>query len=314
MRTLGSPLFALLLQAVDGAASEGGSSASIVNLILHRPMSIAVLLGLGLLSVWSWGIFLYKWWTFRRAAAQSAQFIEVFRRSNKFSEVQAVCRSLDDSPLVGLFQTGYAELTAQWVVWARQDGTGRAFDSNTGFTLPKEYFVTGQYSKFIAPGARRVQADSTDSTIKVTAYVDWPRLTIVAFNSNTSGNPAVSFSLAGLPVISGVNPVRTSGTENWAALPEINITGSNFTATLPHQSITTFTATLPPLNLGITRTNNSVTLSWPAGAAGFTLQATDQLTATNNWSTLTNASVSIGNQKVVTLQAIAPARFYRLKK
>jgi hypothetical protein len=27
--------------------------------------------------------------------------------------VQAVCRSLVDSPLVGLFQIGYAELTAQ---------------------------------------------------------------------------------------------------------------------------------------------------------------------------------------------------------
>src|SRR5262249_34381035 len=41
------------------------------------------------------------------------QFIEVFRRSSKFSEVQAVCRSLEASPLVGLFQSGYAELTAQ---------------------------------------------------------------------------------------------------------------------------------------------------------------------------------------------------------
>ncbi len=37
----------------------------------------------------------------------------MFRRSNKFSEVQAVCRSLGESPLVGLFQAGYAELTAQ---------------------------------------------------------------------------------------------------------------------------------------------------------------------------------------------------------
>ncbi len=37
----------------------------------------------------------------------------MFRRSNKFSEVQAVCRSLSESPLVGLFQSGYAELTAQ---------------------------------------------------------------------------------------------------------------------------------------------------------------------------------------------------------
>ncbi len=40
-------------------------------------------------------------------------FLDVFRRSSKFSEVQAVCRSLEQSPLVGLFQAGYAELTAQ---------------------------------------------------------------------------------------------------------------------------------------------------------------------------------------------------------
>ena len=41
------------------------------------------------------------------------QFIDVFRKSSKFSEVQAVCRSLPDSPLVGLFQAGYAELNMQ---------------------------------------------------------------------------------------------------------------------------------------------------------------------------------------------------------
>jgi len=111
--TLGTPLVALLLQAPAGAPSES-SGTGIINLISRAtPLSIAILAALGLLSIWSWGIFLYKWWTFRRAARHSAQFLEVFRRSNKFSEVQAVCRSLGDSPLVGLFQTGYAELTAQ---------------------------------------------------------------------------------------------------------------------------------------------------------------------------------------------------------
>ena len=127
MRTLGSPLFALLVQATIGAASDS-SSAGILSLIARSTaISLAVLLSLGLLSIWSWGIFLYKAWTFRRAAKQSAQFLEVFRRSNKFSEVQAVCRSLGDSPLVGLFQTGYAELTAQ----LRQNAPGEAApDSN----------------------------------------------------------------------------------------------------------------------------------------------------------------------------------------
>jgi biopolymer transport protein TolQ len=113
LRTLGSPLVALLLQGTAGAVSDS-SSTGIVNLLSRAtPLSISILIALVLLSVWSWGIFLYKWWVFQRAARQTAQFLDVFRRSNKFSEVQAVCRSLAESPLVGLFQTGYAELTAQ---------------------------------------------------------------------------------------------------------------------------------------------------------------------------------------------------------
>jgi biopolymer transport protein TolQ len=76
-------------------------------------ISKIVLLILAIFSVVSWGIILHKWWTFRRTRRQSASFLEVFRRSSKFSEVQAVCASLSHSPLVGLFQAGYAELTAQ---------------------------------------------------------------------------------------------------------------------------------------------------------------------------------------------------------
>ncbi len=113
MRTLGSPFLALLLQAESGAAS-GGTDSSILGLIARStPISKAVLLTLALMSVGSWAIILYKLWVFRRSERQSNSFLEVFRRSSKFSEVQAVCRSLTESPLVGLFQSGYAELTAQ---------------------------------------------------------------------------------------------------------------------------------------------------------------------------------------------------------
>ena len=90
------------------------SRTTILKLVADAsPLSKSVLLILSLLSIISWSIILYKKWTFWRAARQTASFLEVFRRSNKFSEVQAVCRSLSDSPLVGLFQAGYAELTAQ---------------------------------------------------------------------------------------------------------------------------------------------------------------------------------------------------------
>src|SRR5207244_5679394 len=85
----------------------------ILGSIAHSRVSQVVLFVLALFSIVSWSIILYKWWTFGRAARQTAQFLDVFRRSSKFSEVQAVCRSLEQSPLVGLFQSGYTELTAQ---------------------------------------------------------------------------------------------------------------------------------------------------------------------------------------------------------
>ena len=77
------------------------------------PVSKIVLVILGIFSVVSWGITIYKWFVFLRARKQSGRFLEVFRRSSKFSEVQAVCETLKESPLVGLFLSGYAELTAQ---------------------------------------------------------------------------------------------------------------------------------------------------------------------------------------------------------
>ena len=113
MVTIGS-LFALLLQAQDGPGIDNPSAPGVISLVADSTLvAKLVLVTLVMLSIASWGIFLYKWWTYRRAARQSAQFIDVFRRSAKFSEVQAVCRSLEASPLVGLFQSGYAELTAQ---------------------------------------------------------------------------------------------------------------------------------------------------------------------------------------------------------
>lgn len=112
MLTLGSPVFALM-QGGGGLAPSNSGAALLEIIANSSPISKVVLVVLGLFSVVSWGIILHKWWTFRRTARQSASFLEVFRRSSKFSEVQAVCASLKDSPLVGLFQAGYAELTAQ---------------------------------------------------------------------------------------------------------------------------------------------------------------------------------------------------------
>ena len=122
MPTPGAVFLALQLQGSAAPAAQE-ATGDVVQLILDAsPVGQAVVAILLLFSVLSWAIVLYKAWTFRQIEQQSRTFLDVFRKSTKFSEVQAVCKSLEASPLVGMFQAGYAELNLQ----LRQPAAGGA--------------------------------------------------------------------------------------------------------------------------------------------------------------------------------------------
>ena len=112
MHTLGLLLLAFQAQG-DGGPDPAASHDMLYLVARSSPTAKAVLVILILFSIASWAVILFKLWTFNRSARQSGTFLEVFRRSSKFSEVQAVCKTLGDSPLVGIFQAGYAELNTQ---------------------------------------------------------------------------------------------------------------------------------------------------------------------------------------------------------
>jgi biopolymer transport protein TolQ len=111
LRTLG--YVALALQA-QGAPDAGTGGIDFVHLIANASLTAkSVLLILLLFSAISWAVIFYKTWQFRRAERQSEMFLQVFRKSTKFSEVQSISASVAASPLVGIFQAGYAELNMQ---------------------------------------------------------------------------------------------------------------------------------------------------------------------------------------------------------
>jgi len=113
LHTLGC--FVLALQVPDVAPVAG--SGDILGIVRSTgPINQVVLAILVLFSIVSWAIILFKTWEYRKVDRQTRTFLEVFRKSSKFSEVQAVCPSLPDSPLCGVFQAGYAELNAQFRV------------------------------------------------------------------------------------------------------------------------------------------------------------------------------------------------------
>jgi len=117
LRTPDVYAFALLAQGAEQPAGTGQLpevQTDFFKLLTQGGIiAEAVLVLLLIFSAVSWAVILYKFWQYSRAGRHTSSFIDVFRKSSKFSEVQAVCGSLKDSPLVGLFQSGYSELNAQ---------------------------------------------------------------------------------------------------------------------------------------------------------------------------------------------------------
>ncbi|MDX1384455.1 MAG: MotA/TolQ/ExbB proton channel family protein [Thermoanaerobaculia bacterium] len=106
LRYLGTPT--ALLQAVP---PEG---PSLWELFLEAgAVDKFVLLLLGVFSLVSWAIIVTKVVQYRRADAHTEQFLEIFRTSKRFSEVNAAASNHSASPVVGLFQAGYVEIDAQ---------------------------------------------------------------------------------------------------------------------------------------------------------------------------------------------------------
>jgi biopolymer transport protein TolQ len=95
-------------------AQSTAFSGGMLGLLSHvSGVAMGVLVLLAIFSLVSWAIILYKGVSLQRAHSQSRTFLDVFRKSTKFSEVNSVCVQLQASPLVGVFQAGYQEVNQQ---------------------------------------------------------------------------------------------------------------------------------------------------------------------------------------------------------
>lgn len=77
------------------------------------PAAYFVLGILALFSLASWTVMIGKVFQFRRSRRQSQDFLDIFRSSKRFSEVNAAAGRHPSSPMVGIFQAGYVEIDSQ---------------------------------------------------------------------------------------------------------------------------------------------------------------------------------------------------------
>ena len=104
------PSSTIFLLAQASTAFSGGALGALSHI---GWVAKGVLVVLVLFSLVSWAIIIYKGVALHRAYRQSQTFLQVFRKSSKFSEVNSVCLQLKASPLVGVFQAGYLEVNQQ---------------------------------------------------------------------------------------------------------------------------------------------------------------------------------------------------------
>ena len=87
-------------------------------------MGKAVFAILALFSLASWTIMIGKYFQLTRSNRHTKKFLDTFRRSRKFSEVNAATGRHVASPMVGLFQAGYVEIDAQVKARREEESSG----------------------------------------------------------------------------------------------------------------------------------------------------------------------------------------------
>jgi biopolymer transport protein TolQ len=106
------PIHLPILGLVAQASATGGKG--LWELFLDATLIDKLILAtLAFFSLVSWGIIISKLLQFRNADRHTKRFLDIFRSSKRFSEVNAAASNHSASPLVGLFQSGYVEIDAQ---------------------------------------------------------------------------------------------------------------------------------------------------------------------------------------------------------
>ena len=113
-----------------------------------------------------------------------------------------------------------------------------ATDGNQNLYLTKRFYVLGQYSKYVRPGAVRYGVSGSPSGVQTMAFWNNGQWTVVATNTNTSAT-TLSLNL-GSGTLTSAGAAQTDASENMASISAPGISGSTISASLPAQSVTTY--------------------------------------------------------------------------
>jgi len=123
------------------------------------------------------------------------------------------------------------EDTSWGLIWAKY------LDTSESYTVAKQYYGYGNFTKFIRPGYDIIASNDSHTTAAYNPASG--KVVLVVYNNNTTSR-YVDYDLSKFGAISAAAPYRTSGTEALAQLDDVSMTGNHLITTLAPKSVTTF--------------------------------------------------------------------------
>ena len=176
--------------------------------------------------------------------------------ADTWPEAVDVAKNMHDGFVTGNMQT--------YVWWYIRRSYGPMKENGQ---ISKRGYCMAQYSKFVRPGYKRVDATENPNTnIWVSAYTGDNKAVIVAVNK---GNSQVTqkFTVQN-GTIGTVDRYRTSGSENLAKTANLELSGNGFWASLPANSVSTFVCTLGGAQATVAPTQTPTVAPTPTAKPG----------------------------------------------
>lgn len=130
--------------------------------------------------------------------------------------------------------------------WFAQRNSGSSTNEDlihmydTTYTVTKRLWAFANYSRFIRPGATRINATSDNANLHITAAKNTDgSYAIVVLNTSTT-DESTSFDLSGGNFATTVTPYLTNATNDTAQQATITRVGTGFSATIPARSLVTY--------------------------------------------------------------------------
>ena len=178
------------------------------------------------------------------------------------------------------------------------------------YTARKQFYTFSQISKFVRPGAQRINVSGSTSSLTVLAFYQAATGQLTLTGVNTAGSArTLSGTLSSLPVVSSLELYYTDSTTNLCDNGAFPVNNRSFTATVPANCVFTLVGSVvPPLLLNplALNTNFSFTLTGETGQV-YSIEVSTNLV---NWSEVTNLTLTNGTIQI-SQPKTAVGQFYR---